>query len=338
MLPPVAVIAAGLLWQAYCMWLAVKYSDVELPAVFGNRPHNIEAAAREKPDDSNSGLRFAVITDTHGSGTVHALMAELKKHEPEFVFLVGDAANDPEPGDHQHLQVQMVETSMNCPVFYIVGNHDIGEPYGIEEWEETYGPCQFFFKRAGNLFIALNIWEHCRAESGVRFLEETLRNESAGMKRIFVLNHVPPDVGYGWQAHALPEQERLLALLQEYNVTYFISGDYHGYSQVRCGCTAFVVSGGGGGKLRGGALGFHHAVIFTVHDEAVQTRLCVVPPSSSTLDYLRYSAFTRFIPFARKNMFLVIVIDIVCIAVLVLFAHRSTRLRRRPVKPAAQPI
>jgi len=107
---------------------------------------------------------------------------------------------------------------------------------------------------------------------------------------------------------------------------------------VRNGPTTYMVTGGGGDKLRGGSLGFHNAIIFKVRDDCVQTRLCVVPHDSNIRSKMEYCAFVIMVPFIRAHPYLVAVFDALCVTGLVLMVRRQLRLRKKRKQPASVPI
>lgn len=68
-----------------------------------------------------------------------------------FVVHTGDISGQRMPA-HAEL---MSETTVGCPVFYVVGNHDIcGSPRGETVFEQNFGPCWYSFDAGGTHFIA----------------------------------------------------------------------------------------------------------------------------------------------------------------------------------------
>lgn len=296
-----------IMWEGYSCWLWTKYHDLTIPHTFGNFRRNISAV--ETPNKANNEIKFAVVGDWRGYGTFD----ELIKNELDFIVLLGDIARNPTDGDHKFMQVRITTKMLtDYPVFYVAGNHDVGPSYSLEKWERTYGPSQFYFKIDGNLFIFTYLTDD---EKGLDYLEQNLRKNASSAKRIFVFNHNPPDLGFDWKARVLPHQERFIRLLDTYRVNYFIGGDYHGYARVRKGATTFLISGGGGAGLEDRDFGFYHSVVFTIKDEMIQERICILSRSFDPMRKLMSRAFSWFIPFVGTHRLIMIIINFVILAV-----------------------
>jgi hypothetical protein len=295
-----------IMWEGYSCWLWFKYRNLVLPYTFGNFEHNI--ATVETSWKTKDEIRFAVVGDWRGFGTLDNLIAS----DLDFLILLGDISRNPTDGHHKFLQVQMAtEVLTDYPIFYVPGNHDVGSSYTLEKWQQTYGPSQFIFKLDGNLFIFTYL---IGSEAGLDYLEQNLYRHAHSAKRIFVFNHMPPDLGFNWVARVLPYQERLMKLLDTYRVDYFIGGDYHGYARVQKGATAFIISGGGGAGLEEEIGNFHSAMLFTIKDEKVQEGLCALSSNQDPLDKFESIIFSEFIPFVSTHRLTLVVINIACLA------------------------
>jgi len=325
----IVLLLVPICWQLYCLYLYHVTRSVNTPAHFGNGPANIRTASSGTQDGQD--LRFVVAGDSRGYGTFEVLMEEIKILKPEFIVLVGDIARRGTKGDHLFLQLEMAtEMITDCPVFYVVGNHDIGPAFPISTWEQAYGPSQFSFMRGGNLFIVAHIpLDPDQAAKGMQFLEEELQAKSAGAHRVFVFNHIPPDFSMGWKNEPLPQQGKFLALLDHYGVDYLISGHYHGYASVNVGKLRIIVTGGGGADLKGGSLGFHHALLMTLRNDTVEERLCSVPAIFALEDRVESEAIATAIPFIRQHKLLVGGVNVFILLLLFVLTRRVVRAVRR---------
>ena len=271
----VGAVALFFVWELYCAAAYVQMRRTAPSFDVGNFRRNLQQAASGDPTRE---VRFAVLGDWHTHGGLPETMERLAEQKPDFIVFLGDMVRDNRPEFHQFLQSEFSNVSLPCPALWAVGNHDIGKRYPLERWEKTYGPSQCYFERSGNLFIIARLWgspDH--AADGREFLRRTLAEHAASARRIFVFNHIPPKLGFGLKFDGMAGQEEVLRLMDEYEVDYFISGHYHGYARAQRGKTTYLASGGGGGRLRGDHLGFHHAVTFTVRQDAVQERICALP-------------------------------------------------------------
>jgi hypothetical protein len=236
------------------------------------------------------------------------------------------------PESHRLFQQEMGrEVKLRCPTFYVVGNHDIDEKsFPLEKWESVYGPSQFWFKYGDSLFIFTHIVQKGvppDSPSGCDFLEDVLKSHAAGAKKIFVFNHIPPPVGAGWGGRRIEEAKRLLRVLEKYEVSYFIAGDYHGYADVETAGTEVVVSGGGGSSLKAGAYGFYHASVFAIYGDKVQQRLIVGAYGETWEDALEHVAVIRATPLITGHKIAVGVADAALVA-LIYFLLRFWRSNR----------
>jgi predicted phosphodiesterase len=326
-LPLLLVLVAQALSLHY--YLAARRT--KLPANVGNFPSNVASLA---PKNAQDAIGFAVVGDTCGYGVLEEIVQKLNLEPIDFLALLGDMTYDSTVEDHRFFQTEMAaEMQPRWPVFYIPGNHDIGENFSLAQWEAVYGPSQFWFKYGGNLFIFMHI-PHVGAENGSAdaekacdFLEGVLKTEARGAQRVFVFNHVPLPVGADWEGRKVGARKRLFDLLHEHHVNYFITGDYHGFAEVERDGTVFVVSGGGGSPLKGGALGFFHSVIFTVSKRSVQRRLLVVPETFHGEDSLERIVTLEVLPVLKRYLPEVLVADVAIIAVLFLLVRLAVRRR-----------
>ena len=321
------------LWQAYCWWLDYDARRVALPACFGNTESNLAAASGAGTVDRGE-VRFVVLGDAGSRAMGRELVRELSTFKPDFAVLLGDVTWSSTAADHLYLRRKLNTTlQADFPVLYTAGNHDTGPRFTLKEWEATYGASHCFFMRGGNLFIIARIPQEIDPDddNGVQFLEETLRQHAAGAKRIFVFNHIPPGLGFEWSARTLLHQEKLLKLIADYKVDYLITGDYHSYVRVQRGSTTILVSGGGGSKLKGGTLGFHHGMVFTIHNGAIQERICAVPATWEVPNKVEYAALVKSVPFMRRYPLVVVAADVVDAFLLFLLVRVFIRLRRPPM-------
>ena len=84
---------------------------------------------------------FIQITDTEVTGGVGRWVTDLqqyiKNEQPAFLIHTGDICY--EPGLTVHNQIVNAQT-MDCPVYYCIGNHDLVKGnYGEELYESIYG-------------------------------------------------------------------------------------------------------------------------------------------------------------------------------------------------------
>lgn len=334
----IAVSVCGvLLAQAWV--LAVQYAEGNgpIPPNFGNFPHVRDML--EPPDPATGAIRFAVVGDIKGTGTFERIAEQLRDEPLNFIALLGDLVHGPEPGEHAYFRAEMSEYGLQCPVFLLVGNHDVGTgEFTLDDFERQYGPTNFHFSYGGNLFLVLRMLEK-PADGNVpslQYAKRVLAIEAAAHQRVFVLTHIPPRVSDHFHARNAPGADELAAMLDEHNIDYLIAGDHHGYARVRHRGTNYVISGGGGAHLRDGKYGrFHHAVVFEVTPDGVSERILKVDRDEDLADRLERAALANVYPFMSDYPGLMVLLN----AGLIVWAwgawFRERRTGRRPARTRA---
>lgn len=92
-----------------------------------------------------------------------------------FVVHTGDIDGQRMP---KHAEL-MNERTVGCPVFYVVGNHDIkGSPHGESIFEDTFGPCWYSFDAGGTHFVATPMmWGDGKPSYDIEDVVAWLRND-----------------------------------------------------------------------------------------------------------------------------------------------------------------
>jgi len=330
----IAVILAAILAcaEGYCLWTVYSASAVTKPANLGNTPENI---SRVEHNIGNP-LKFAVVSDIHGKfGTFEKLLGQLRDEHLAFIVLLGDIAYlESTIPEHKFLQLEIQETGVQCPIFYVVGNHDFRDNHDprfftTKMWRETYGPDQFAFTVNGNLFIMLNCQkENQTTEASADFLKQALEKRDA--ERVFVFNHIPP-MPLGFKG-SLPQElsAPLLEIIKAYRVDYVLSGHNHTYAAFNYSGTRFLISGGGGGGFHEPVkFGFHHAMLFSISDAGVEERLIVVNANDTLEDRLQRMILLTIYPFFLAWRVQALCANLLIFAVLAVIIYCGTRRSRR---------
>ncbi len=143
-----------------------RFITITTPAGYRVDSHYIPVQASQKTYDfiltkNNStpqlDHKFIQITDTeiHGRGIdntwVDYLKQYIKNEDISFLIHTGDICY--ENGLKSHIKIVNSKT-MNCPVYYCIGNHDLvnGE-YGEQLFESVYGPTWFSFEYGNMHYI-----------------------------------------------------------------------------------------------------------------------------------------------------------------------------------------
>lgn len=138
---------------------------------------------------------FVQITDTEVTGGMGRWVTDLqqyvKNEKPAFLIHTGDICY--EPGLTMHNQIVNAQT-MDCPVYYCIGNHDLVKgSYGEELYESLYGPTWYSFDM-GNVHYVVTPIDH--GDHPTNYTQKDvynwLKNDLAMMKKeqaLILFNH-----------------------------------------------------------------------------------------------------------------------------------------------------
>lgn len=138
---------------------------------------------------------FVQITDTEVTGGMGRWVTDLKHYigneKPAFLIHTGDICY--EPGLKMHTEVVNSQT-MECPVYYCIGNHDLVRGnYGEELYETIYGPTWYSFD-VGNVHYVVTPIDHGDnpTDYTLKDVYNWLKNDLALMKKnqaLILFNH-----------------------------------------------------------------------------------------------------------------------------------------------------
>jgi len=231
---------------------------------------------------------FAVIADTHvteeeaeaiggydvdtvklGAARSAYVVRELNRLAPDFVVHLGDITH-PEPGtpayEDSAKRFHTVYEDLECPLYLVAGNHDIGEKAFIgaplppqqeqltvnddmiAEYERHFQAQYYSFEHQDCLFVIINgmiVNSGLDCEARQRHWLEALLAENQG-RRIFMFSHYPaylsrPDETGHYDATDEPGRSWLLGVLERYKVEAFYAGHVHNFFFNRHGATSCYV-------------------------------------------------------------------------------------------------
>ncbi len=197
---------------------------------------------------------FLQITDTeiHTRGVASNWVGYLKNyiHSENAAFLIHTGDICYESGLKNHIQVVNSQT-MNCPVYYCIGNHDLvkGE-YGEQLFESIYGPCWYSFD-VGNVHYVVTPMaggDHSPSYTK-KEIYQWLKNDLAMMppgKQLVIFNH---DILTTSDHFHFGISDTEQVDLRQYNLKAWIYGHWHiNYVRNQNGiyttCTAPLDKGG----------------------------------------------------------------------------------------------
>lgn len=279
-----AVVAIGSILYGW------SWSDTTAPSLLGNRPEVISGLTdgHSEPEP----FSFLVVGDTRTSTIFEEFYQETALSiDPDFGVIIGDFVANPELNRHRFFMGELAEWGMRFPVFLIAGNHDVVtkherrldhmyDPVYVADFERLYGPANFSFSYRGCLFIGLN--DAYRIDY-LDYLKDVLAARPSGTLMTFVFMHIPPPslIVDSVQGRQMEGEEEFMRLMDDYDVDFVFSGDFHSYFRTDRGHTRYIVTGGGGSGLSGDAArSFHHALLMKVdpgNDRADETIYSLKP-------------------------------------------------------------
>jgi hypothetical protein len=287
----------GLLAAGGILLVVWRVRSADRPSWLGNQPENLRRAAEADPND----LTFYVLGDCRPGSPVTGRLLELADAaHPDFLVMLGDYARDYDHANHQFFVAKMADEDLSMPVLLTPGNHDINPhgPFTVEDFRAAYGADEAHFFIGRSLFLIVNdAPPYCE---DLRFLDRlagVLEANAPRADRIFLFMHMPPQKIDGIHHEGvLPGCDRFLALMDRHDVDYVFCGDHHSFWKSRQEGTNYVISGGGGARLRGEKGRFHHIVRVDVRDGQVTDAAIAVRPRSNGLNNFERDIVCKFWP------------------------------------------
>ena len=251
--------------------IGIRLEHSKYPALLGSHPQNIK---RLQSDIDPDNFSFIVMGDVKDSTpTFKSLLDIAKKENPAFILILGDLVNHANIQNHKLFAKTLAPYASEIPFLVLPGNHDLtlDGRFGINQFEQLYGPANFSFSIGQNLFIVLNdIDEYNLNREYLTFLENTLSKKGSNAKKIFIFTHIPVSgLNDSIKGSGAPYSSEFTDILNKYHVDYVFAGDHHAFIKTVKDNTTYIISGGGGSRLRGTQGRFHHFVEININDGKV---------------------------------------------------------------------
>jgi hypothetical protein len=218
--------------------------------------------------------------------------------------------------NHRLFALEMKKHCKHMQVFVIPGNHDISpKKFSIEDFRRTYGADEYYFTIGHNLFVFLNdLIGYNDNDEYLAYLEKVLSEYEGKGYKTFMFMHTPPGgVVPNIMCSTPPNNEKFLELIRKYKVDYVFAGDHHGYAKKKVGDTTFIVSGGGGARLRGDMGRFFHITRMDVEGHDVTETVIAGQKKLETTELLEYNIAVHIWPMvAGHPVWSIIILAVVC--------------------------
>ncbi len=307
------LLGALLAFQAYAI-VVQREGQRPLPPLFGNFPENRAVLERQ---EEKAEFSFAVVSDTRSAATFERIAEELRAMPLDFAVLLGDIAYNGNEIYHRYLRAECSEVyDFPYPLFYVVGNHDVRiDGFTVHRFEQDYGPSIFSFNYQQCLFIVLRILPPPFSnEESILFLKGFIGDPKEKYRHRFVFMHIPPPISSGFVARSFPEHKQIVELIDKVGIDYVFAGDYHGYARTKLGDTTYIVSGGGGARLKDvNGRQFHHALVVSVGQHSVAERFVYVKSAHDMEDRLEKIAIVEAWPWMTEHKAVTVFIDVMAV-------------------------
>lgn len=241
---------------------------------------NIVNSAAKSPNS----WQFAVMGDTEDMHDItKTMIADMATHNFAFVVHVGDIASHGDP--EKMREVKTLFETLPFPAYYLPGNNDriydeTLEIKTLKNYDEIFGPTHyssFDYKNAHFILLDNSYLRYGFPDDELTWLAGDLKQNTQPFTFVFFHRplHLPGEQFFGDDEtpHSREQNEKFLALIQQYSITRIFNGHIHipidytlGDNQIPVTVTA------GGGALPQEILGgadaadFHYTVV-TVGDE-----------------------------------------------------------------------
>lgn len=248
--------------------------------------------------DDPAHVRFAIFGDVAGSEfplssrdsgyyAFREIVDELNRRKPDFIVSTGDLAA--RATHRAYRRLRMLLRRVSSPLIVTPGNHDYVNQgvvhaqffralFGSDHGDLIIGPLR--------LILINNSWGSF-ADEQLTWINETLAKPTTASYTL-VFCHKPvidprPDTYYGMEHR--PHAEFLMKLFAEHNVTAVFSGHIHSLLVTEQDGVNYIISGGGGSKLKSEQDTHHYLWCETTEDSLNVT--AHVPGQSEPLLQLR---------------------------------------------------
>lgn len=204
-------------------------------------------------------------------------VAGINHMRPDFVVITGDFVHN-QKSESQIREFKRVVAKIDheIPVWYIPGNHDIGQnpdKESLKKYRKNYGKDRFAFKHKGSAVIGFNssfikAWMQPQEQKQVEWLEKILdRNRNATHKILFC--HYPffnstPGEPESYSNIKPEHREKYLSLFEANGVDAIFSGHLHNNKELRYGSILLVTTSALGKPLGNAPSGIRIVKIY--HD------------------------------------------------------------------------
>jgi hypothetical protein len=225
-------------------------------------------------------VRFAVVGDNHGVNPVYRqILSDIKGQNFQFLLNLGDTSNEGKPEEWQ--AVKELESTLTFPVYHTVGSHDINTDDTRNSFTAAFGHAPWYAIDSGQLHLIILDNADRKVGFPAKELDWLERDLAAHETSVNILAYHRPFslplaslLGDDETAASAKTNERLTAMLRQYNVKQIFTSHLHTNLPYTLAGVPAVVSGGGGDPaqfvLGGAKNNYFHYLEVTIKGSDVQ--------------------------------------------------------------------
>jgi hypothetical protein len=225
-------------FEGYTFAIVHNQSRARLPENYGNF-ERVRNSLEEQ--GSKEEFSFAVVGDTSETCTFERLCDKLRDEGLSFMVMLGGFVLNCEKGSYDYFSDACIRKyRLPFPVFLVVSDHDIVYDkmnfdignVSLADFENRYGPSNFFFEYNGCLFIGLCLLPPPYPTSGsLEFLDSILAKYADRNRKVFIFAHRLSPLLDSSAKNRPEKTQDLEDIVSRYKVDYVVTA--HNYSYTR---------------------------------------------------------------------------------------------------------
>ncbi len=217
---------------------------------------------------------FAVCGDVRQGVEVYAeLLRRVEAEDVAFLVNTGDLVERGRERNFQEFAALM--DTFTPPFFPVAGNHDTADGFLDEFLQYSGAPAEHYsFDYGPGHFVVVDSHLGVLSTSELSWLEADLAASDRLLKMVFL--HHPPFDPRGNDSIFHGGNDRFMALMEQYGVSYVFAGHIHAYAEETRNGVHYIISGGAGAPISPD--NFYHYVRVTVDGADVSTEVVKIEP------------------------------------------------------------
>lgn len=191
-------------------------------------------------------FRFAVVSDLHFGSDYPVRFPEFSAAVPglglSFICVLGDVADHGLPEEYDLARATLDSTGLPC--LATIGNHDLYQAAGWQDFQTTFGPSCCAVVVGNKLkLIFMDTADGLVGQRQFDWLEEQLNDDNRTVK--MVLTHFPSYDGTDpimWRLASGQERYKLQYFLETFGVKAYVAGHIHGWRHTVIGNVEHFIS------------------------------------------------------------------------------------------------